>query len=116
MTGSVTTWRPMLATSATTLPVGSDWTYEVKWDGYRVLAIKSGPRVHLISRNEKDLTRAYPIVAKAIAQLAPAQVTRARRHSPDRSAAGGATSTIGAGDRALGRTVVRSAAGHRAAD
>jgi DNA ligase D-like protein (predicted ligase) len=61
--------RPMLATPAATLPVGPDWTYEVKWDGYRALAVKSGARVRLISRNEKDLTRDYPKVVAAVAAL-----------------------------------------------
>jgi DNA ligase D-like protein (predicted ligase) len=61
--------RPMLATPAATLPVGPDWTYEVKWDGYRALAVKTGARVRLISRNEKELTRDYPRVVAAIAAL-----------------------------------------------
>lgn len=59
----------MLATPARTLPAGRQWTYEVKWDGYRALAIKNGARVQLLSRNQKDLTRDYPAVAAAIAQL-----------------------------------------------
>jgi bifunctional non-homologous end joining protein LigD len=52
----------MLAVSAPTLPSGADWTYEVKWDGYRALAIKDGGRVRLLSRNQKDLTRDYPAI------------------------------------------------------
>ena len=32
--------KPMLATSASELPQGKEWTYEVKWDGCRALAIK----------------------------------------------------------------------------
>jgi bifunctional non-homologous end joining protein LigD len=58
----MTTWRPMLATAATVLPTGAPWSYEVKWDGYRVIAVKDGARVQLISRNAKDLTRDYPTV------------------------------------------------------
>ena len=34
--------RPMLATSARQLPEGDQWSYEVKWDGYRTLALKDG--------------------------------------------------------------------------
>jgi bifunctional non-homologous end joining protein LigD len=60
----------MLATPAATLPAGPDWTYEVKWDGYRALAVKTGGRVRLISRNEKELTRDYPKVVAAVAALA----------------------------------------------
>jgi ATP-dependent DNA ligase len=48
---------PMLASSGTALPEGPLWTYEVKWDGYRALAVKDGNRVQLLSRNQKDLTR-----------------------------------------------------------
>ena len=58
--------RPMLATSSTELPEGPQWTYEVKWDGYRALAMKDGSKVRLISRNQKDLTRDYPTVVGAI--------------------------------------------------
>ena len=62
--------RPMLATPAATLPVGPDWSYEVKWDGYRAIAVKDGRRVRLVSRNEKDLTRAYPQVVASLNTLA----------------------------------------------
>jgi bifunctional non-homologous end joining protein LigD len=66
--------RPMLATAAPVLPTGREWTYEVKWDGYRVLALKQGTHVRLISRNEKDLTRDYPPVVAAIAALSVERV------------------------------------------
>ena len=61
--------RPMLATSAEKLPVGKEWTYEVKWDGYRTLALKEGSRVTLLSRNLKNATAQYPTVARSVAQL-----------------------------------------------
>ncbi|MFI5302509.1 MAG: non-homologous end-joining DNA ligase [Polyangiales bacterium] len=64
----------MLATSAAKLPGGDQWTYEVKWDGYRALAVKDGNGVRLISRNQKDLTRDYPGIAKAMADLRAADV------------------------------------------
>lgn len=60
---------PMLASSADTLPTGTEWTYEVKWDGYRTLARKDGAQVTLLSRNLKDATRQYPSIAAAIAGL-----------------------------------------------
>ncbi len=47
------------------LPEGPDWIYEVKFDGYRALLLKDGDRVRLRSRNDKDLTTAYPAVASA---------------------------------------------------
>lgn len=33
------------------------WVYEEKYDGYRILAYKEGPRAFLLSRNERDRTR-----------------------------------------------------------
>lgn len=55
----------MMAVSAAKLPAGPDWTYEVKWDGYRAQALKDGPAVSLASRNLKNITRQYPEVARA---------------------------------------------------
>jgi bifunctional non-homologous end joining protein LigD len=65
--------RPMLATAASSLTTGDLWTYEVKWDGYRAIAVKDGARVPLVSRNQKDLTRDYPTVITAIAGIKPRQ-------------------------------------------
>jgi len=56
----------MLATSAKELPVGPHWTYEVKWDGYRALAVKEYTVARLESRNQKDLTRDYPTIVSAV--------------------------------------------------
>ncbi len=52
--------RPMLATSADRVPTGADWLHEVKWDGMRVLAEVREGRVRLRSRNENDVTPAFP--------------------------------------------------------
>ena len=43
--------------------------YEVKFDGYRALLMKDGDRIQIRSRNNKDLTRAYPSVAAAAQRL-----------------------------------------------
>lgn len=59
----------MMATPATALPSGDGWSYEVKWDGYRTLALKDGPRVRLFSRNLKDVTGAYPSVVRTLGEL-----------------------------------------------
>ena len=61
--------RPMLASSAAQLPRGVGWSYEVKFDGYRTLALKDGSRIKLLSRNLKDATRLYPTVAREVARL-----------------------------------------------
>lgn len=54
----------MMAVSADTLPSGAEWSYEVKWDGYRAQAVKNGPAVSLASRNLKNITRQFPEVAR----------------------------------------------------
>lgn len=56
---------PMIAKLTDKLPEGENWTYEVKWDGYRALLLKNGNRVRLISRKENDLTATYPMIEAA---------------------------------------------------
>lgn len=51
------------------LPEGDDWLYEVKFDGYRALLIKNVQRVQIRSRNNKDLTPAYPGIHDAARRL-----------------------------------------------
>jgi bifunctional non-homologous end joining protein LigD len=48
------------------LPTGPTWSYEVKWDGYRCLALNVGDAVTLRSRNASNLTSSYPAVAAAL--------------------------------------------------
>ena len=55
----------MMAKLTDKLPEGEQWTYEVKWDGYRALLLKSGDRVRLLSRKENDLTATYPTIEAA---------------------------------------------------
>jgi len=45
------------------------WTYEEKYDGYRILAYKEGDRVTLLSRNGNDRRATYAAVARAVAQI-----------------------------------------------
>jgi bifunctional non-homologous end joining protein LigD len=59
----------MLLLRTDKLPEGDGWLYEVKFDGYRTLAIKSGGQVRLRSRNDKDFTKRYPGVVAALAGL-----------------------------------------------
>jgi DNA ligase D-like protein (predicted ligase) len=57
--------QPMAARVVDRLPEGPEWMYEVKFDGYRALILKNGPRVQIRSRNDKDMTAAYPSVTAA---------------------------------------------------
>lgn len=62
------TFSPELATLVDEPPVG-DWLYEIKFDGYRMLArVKSG-KVNLFTRNGNDWTERLPHQAKAIEAL-----------------------------------------------
>jgi len=59
----------MMATPSTTLPTGPDWLYEVKWDGYRALAVIRKGAITLRSRNLKDFTAAYPSAVRTLKTL-----------------------------------------------
>ena len=61
--------EPMQCLPVAKLPEGSNWEYEVKFDGYRALGIKSGGRVRLMSRNQNDLASRIPVLAQALAEL-----------------------------------------------
>jgi len=52
--------KPQLALSRKELPVGEDYVYEVKLDGFRCLAFVDGEEVFLQSRNGKPLGRYFP--------------------------------------------------------
>jgi ATP-dependent DNA ligase len=52
-----------------TLPEGSQWSYEIKLDGYRLEAIKSGRAVTVYSRRKNALNERFPRIAKALADL-----------------------------------------------
>ncbi len=51
------------------LPEGPDWTYEIKLDGFRLEAIKSGREVTLYSRRGNVLNHKFDYIAKALAKL-----------------------------------------------
>jgi DNA ligase D-like protein (predicted ligase) len=59
----------MMATPAFTLPAGDEWSYEVKWDGYRAQAVKDGAAVSLASRNLKNITAQFPGITQSIARV-----------------------------------------------
>jgi bifunctional non-homologous end joining protein LigD len=60
--------EPMMALRVPELPVG-DWLYEMKFDGYRALAFKSGKDVHLLSRNRTIFDSDYPVLIDALKSL-----------------------------------------------
>jgi bifunctional non-homologous end joining protein LigD len=60
--------EPMLATLGNSVPSGSDWLYEVKWDGYRALCFVEGGKVRMVSRRGTKLDKQFAAVASALAQ------------------------------------------------
>jgi ATP-dependent DNA ligase len=52
--------EPQLARGAKELPVGPEWAYEQKYDGFRAIAFVDGEGVALQSRTGNDLTRYFP--------------------------------------------------------
>jgi bifunctional non-homologous end joining protein LigD len=59
---------PMQAKLAEAIPSG-DWLYEIKFDGFRALALRGGSEARLVSRNELDLGGKFPEVMESIAEL-----------------------------------------------
>lgn len=56
--GPLPTYQPMLAVAGD-LPTGP-WAAEMKWDGIRAIAYLDGGRLRLMSRNDRDITAAWP--------------------------------------------------------
>ena len=50
-------------------PTAGDWIYELKFDGIRLIAVKNGDKVNLISRNGNELAARFPEVAEAVRAL-----------------------------------------------
>lgn len=60
---------PQLATLVDRPPAGDGWVYEVKFDGYRMLASVDAKRVKLRSRNGLDWSQALAPIGTALTQL-----------------------------------------------
>jgi ATP-dependent DNA ligase len=60
---------PMDCLSVSKLPEGSQWLWEIKLDGYRAFAVKSGRNIILFSRRKKSLNRKFPYIVESLADL-----------------------------------------------
>lgn len=58
-----------MATAAKAPPTGPAWVHEIKVDGYRMLARVAKQQVRMVSRNAKDWTGDFPVLARALARL-----------------------------------------------
>ncbi|HEX7038438.1 MAG TPA: DNA ligase D [Pseudomonadales bacterium] len=61
--------RPQLATLVDRPPSGAGWIHEIKFDGYRIMAVIDRGEVRLVSRNGKDWTERFPEIARELAKL-----------------------------------------------
>ena len=59
-------YAPMLATLADKVPRGDGWIYEIKWDGYRIIATVAGGEPELRTRKDQDYTKRFENVAKEL--------------------------------------------------
>src|SRR6516165_4841559 len=60
---------PYLPTKTDKLPSGSQWLHEIKHDGFRIIARKTGAQVRLYSSPGNDLTRRFPLIAETLTSL-----------------------------------------------
>jgi ATP-dependent DNA ligase len=61
--------EPCLPTKALKVPAGSRWLFEIKHDGYRMIARKREGRVRLYTRRGFDWTAKYPHLVDALMRL-----------------------------------------------
>jgi bifunctional non-homologous end joining protein LigD len=58
--------EPMKARLTASPPTGGDWSFELKFDGFRVCAVKKRSEIHLLSRNGNELRSRFPEVVDAL--------------------------------------------------
>ncbi|HEX2968355.1 MAG TPA: DNA ligase D [Bacteroidales bacterium] len=66
VTGAPSAISPMLATLVDKPFNDDDWLFEIKWDGYRTIAVLDDGDVKLVSRNGKSFTEKYYPVTEAL--------------------------------------------------
>jgi ATP-dependent DNA ligase len=63
------TYAPMEARLVDELPVGGEWQYEPKWDGFRCLAFRDGAKVDVMSKAGKPLARYFPELVEMLGEV-----------------------------------------------
>lgn len=60
---------PQLARPVPTVPQGKDWLHEIKYDGYRLIAVRKKGEVRLFTRKQLDWTDRFTALAKKLGKL-----------------------------------------------
>jgi ATP-dependent DNA ligase len=60
---------PMEAKSVEQIPIGGEWQYEPKWDGFRCLIFRDGSKIELQSKSGQPLTRYFPELVEAVGRI-----------------------------------------------
>src|SRR3984957_2892452 len=63
--------EPALATADVKITRGDDWLFEIKYDGYRLVACKAGAAVRLYTRRAHDWTDRFRAAAESVGRLPP---------------------------------------------
>jgi ATP-dependent DNA ligase len=64
-------FAPMEALSVDAIPVGEEWQYEPKWDGFRGIVFRDGRKLEIQSKAGQPLTRYFPELVDAFLALKP---------------------------------------------
>ena len=56
---------PCIPTRSTKVPSHPDWLHEIKYDGYRLIVVRDGDRVKLLTRNGYDWSNRYPWIVES---------------------------------------------------
>jgi ATP-dependent DNA ligase len=60
---------PMESRLADEIPIGDNWQYEPKWDGFRCIAFRARDDVYLQSKSGQPLARYFPDAVEALKKL-----------------------------------------------
>jgi ATP-dependent DNA ligase len=63
----------MEARAVVEIPVGNDWQYEPKWDGFRCVIFRNGRAVELQSKSGRSLTRYFPELVSEVSSIKAAR-------------------------------------------
>ncbi len=68
--GALPPWiAPQLATAVTEAPPAAGWSFEIRYDGYRMLARICGGEVRLLTRHQEDWTERFAPIAAGLRSL-----------------------------------------------